>query len=370
MIKNKNIEKKPKIALVCYTLSVGGLGRVVSNASFMFSEMGFEVDIHVLRSEADYPFEGHLHQYNIDKHSRFGKIRQYLKLKKSIKENHYDLIIDHRYRLNPVLEFFVQRFAYAKQKVINNIHSSFIQKYLFSNTIINQFIFKKRIFICVSKGIEKKVNSKFPKLKTKTIYNIVSFEDYDYQEITENNFILTITRMDESNVKQIDVLLECFAKSELPEKAYKLIIIGSGIRKEQMENLAVKLKISDKVVFKGFLTNPYSYLRQADFTVLTSKHEGLPTLLIESLMSGIPVVSFDCETGPNEIIINEENGLLVENQNKEAFVKAINRMIDDKNLYQKLKFAAKKSAEKFSKTEIKKEWERFVGELEVSEFEG
>ena len=77
-------------------------------------------------------------------------------------------------------------------------------------------------------------------------------------------------------------------------------------------------------------------------------------------MLGTPVVSYDCETGPNEIIINEENGLLIDNQNKIAFIEAMNRMISEPELYQKLKSNAVKSVEKFSIHQIKYEWEKFL----------
>lgn len=101
-----------------------------------------------------------------------------------------------------------------------------------------------------------------------------------------------------------------------------------------MEKLAEQLKIADQVLFTGFLDNPYQYLKKCFFTVLTSKYEGLGIVLIESLMLGTPVVSYDCEKGYNEIIINEENGLLVNNQSKKAFIEAMNRMIGEPELYQ------------------------------------
>lgn len=369
MIKSKNIEKKTKIALVCYSLSSGGLERIVSNQTFMFSEMGFDVHLYVLRSAIDYPFTGTLHLFDIEKYSGIAKIKKYLELRKSIRENHFDFIIDHRYRLNPVSELFWQRFVYKGQKVINCIHSSFIQNYLFSKSWINKLIFNKKQFVCVSKGIEEKVNRNFSFLKTKTIYNFIKLSSPPILQPSNSQtpFILAVARMDKTNVKQIDVLLECFAKSELPAKNYKLIIIGSGERKMQMENIAKELKINDNVVFKGFLANPYPYFSEAKFTVLTSKYEGFGMVLTESLMLGTPVVSFDCETGPGEIITDEENGLLVENQNKTAFIKAMNRLAEDEILYQKLKSNSKKSAEKFSKSEITKQWEKlFFRDFEVS----
>ncbi|WP_434980522.1 glycosyltransferase [Daejeonia sp. YH14] len=364
MIKNsKNIEKKTKIALICYSLSIGGIERVVSNYSYLFTEMGMDVHIYIIRSETDYSFSGTLHQFDIEKHKGIAKIRKYQEIMKSIRENHFDFIIDHRYRLNPISEFFWQHWIYRQENVINYIHSSKIGNYLFSKKLTNALIFRKRTFVCVSKGIEEKINQIFPSLKTKTIYNFVTVHADTDSCISElhDPFILAVARIDNTNVKQIDVLLECFAKSKLPAKNYKLMIIGSGERKKQMENLAEDLQIDDKVIFMGYLTNPYAYFSKAKFTTLTSKYEGLGVVLIESLMLGTPVVSYDCESGPREIIINEENGLLIKNQDKEAFIKAMERLAEDEKLYQKLKAASKKSVEKFTQNRMIQQWKDFLG---------
>ena len=370
MMKNKDKENKIKIALISYSLSSGGLERAVANASFMYHEMGHEVHLHVLESDAKYPHAGKLFLYNINHQSFSKKVQEYLLLKNNLKKNNYDIIIDHRYRINPWSEFCWQKYIYRKLKVVNYIHSSRIKNYLSSfNKAVIKFIFGNRVFISVSKGIENITKEKFPFIALKTIYNTVKISNNVNQKtsIEAAPYITTISRMDKTNVKQIDVLLECFAKSKLPENDYKLIIIGSGEKQTEMELLAKQLNISNQVIFKGFLENPYHYLKNAFFTTLTSKYEGLPTVLIESLMLGTPVVSYDCETGPNEIIINEENGLLIDNQNKIAFIEAMNRMISEPELYQKLKSNAVKSVEKFSIHQINYEWENFLNNEIVSD---
>lgn len=360
MIKYKDKEKKIKIALISYSLSGGGLERVIANYSILYSEMNYEIDLHIIETEIHYPFAGNIFAYGIKNKSILEKFRKYLVLKRNLEKNNYDLIIDHRYRLSPISEIFWQFYIYNRQKVVNYIHSSEIKHYFSSlNENVVNFLFQKKLFISVSNGIEKKVRKSFPSQRIKTIYNPILLSEAE-KKIQEKKYIITIARMDSKNTKQIDVLLECFAKSKLPVNDYKLIIIGSGERQKEMEAWAIKLNISDRVMFMGFLECPYPYLKNALFTTLTSKYEGLPTILIESLMLGTPVVSFDCETGPNEIIIHEENGLLVENQNKQAFISAMNRMVDEPGLYAKLKSNAKKSTEKFSLLKIKNEWEKII----------
>ena len=78
--------------------------------------------------------------------------------------------------------------------------------------------------------------------------------------------------------------------------------------------------------------------------------------LLESLACSTPVVAFNCPTGPEEVIINKENGLLIENQNIEALTQGINTMMFDTKLYETCKANAFKTAQKFSVETIGKQW--------------
>lgn len=355
--------EKNKIALVTYSLSSGGLERVVANSTFLFEEMGYDVHLYVLESKVDYPFTGKLHHFNIDQLGFFFKIKAYLNIKKSIKQNNFTLVVDHRYRLNWITEILWQKLIYNKQKVFNYIHSYNINSYLFNSDKLNRFLFKNRQLICVSLGIEKNVKRQFPFLNAQTIYNFVDFKEEVKSEQQSDNYILSIARMDHENVKQVDVLLECYVKSMLPAKEIRLVILGDGVRLEEMKSLANKLNISDLVDFKGFEPNPENYFKNALFTVLTSKYEGLPTVLVESLLMKTPVISFDCETGPNEIIIDRFNGLLIENQNKDKMIAGMDELIKNDELYKFLKQNVYKSVNKFQMEAIKKQWIKVINDI-------
>lgn len=101
-------------------------------------------------------------------------------------------------------------------------------------------------------------------------------------------------------------------------------------------------------------------MSKAKFLVLCSKIEGFPYVILESLACGTPIISFDCRTGPREVIKNEFNGLLVEDQNFVALTKAINKFIIDPELYDFCKNNTLKSVEKYDAKIIAKDWIRVL----------
>ena len=176
--------------------------------------------------------------------------------------------------------------------------------------------------------------------------------DIDFQ------FIIAAGRMTEN--KQFDLLIKSYAASNLPENSIKLILLGDGENRKKLEVLAFELNLSDKIIFKGQVENPYSYFAKAKFLVLSSLHEGLPMVLLESLACGTPVISFDCLSGPSEIIENEQNGLLVENQNFNQLKEAINFFHENDTLYNYCKQNSKNSIEKFSLENIGNQWLEYL----------
>ena len=103
----------------------------------------------------------------------------------------------------------------------------------------------------------------------------------------------------------------------------KLVILGKGPQLSSIKSLIVKLGLNDEVSLCGFLDNPYSLMRNCSVFVLSSRWEGLPTVLIEALACGAKVVSTDCPSGPYEILNGGELGTLVPCSNPEALASAI-----------------------------------------------
>ncbi|MFC1613480.1 glycosyltransferase family 4 protein, partial [Patescibacteria group bacterium] len=140
--------------------------------------------------------------------------------------------------------------------------------------------------------------------------------------------ILTVGRLVKvKNIKlQIEALvdvLKIFPKTEL-------IIVGDGPERKSLEKLAGKLKIKKNVKFEGWQNELTDYYKKADLFVLTSDKEGWSMAVIESMLSGCPVVMTEVGCA-GEVVKNEQNGLVIPVNNKKALISAISKMIADKD---------------------------------------
>lgn len=356
-----NIPKRNhKIALVGYTLNSGGLERVMSSLSVYFGSQGIDVHNIVLADDVGYPYSGTL--VNIGKMKEnhkgvLGKLKLFRFLKKYIQQQQFDFIIDFRYRIKPFQEVLIANWVY-NTKTIYTVHSGNIATYVPENTFLANLIFKDSYaVVCVSDAIKNKVDQEYGFKNAKRIYNPIDLEEIQLKS-TETfdlgfQYVIGMGRFDYKNVKQFDRLITTYLESELPEKNIHLVLIGDGERRNEVEETAQN---HPKVHFLGFKENPYPYLKKAKFLILSSKYEGFPMSVIESMACGTPVVAFDCVSGPNEIIIHGKNGLLVENQNFDELKHKMNLFVTDADLYQSCKAQALPSVAQFSIDKIGKEW--------------
>jgi N-acetylgalactosamine-N,N'-diacetylbacillosaminyl-diphospho-undecaprenol 4-alpha-N-acetylgalactosaminyltransferase len=228
-----------------------------------------------------------------------------------------------------------------------------------NNFLANKIYSDTYKIITVSKGIEQKIIHNYNYLNLKTIYNPIDIEAIEYLSnidiAIEERFIIAAGRM-QDDIKQFDKLITSYSKSVLPAQNIKLIILGDGIEKDKLIKQVKDLQLEDKILFKGKVENPFVYFKKALYTILSSRYEGFGNVLIESLACGTPVVAFDCNSGPSEIIIDKENGLLVENQSQEKLIEAMNEMFLNDKLYYHCKKNAKASVQKFSIENIGLQW--------------
>jgi glycosyltransferase involved in cell wall biosynthesis len=157
-----------------------------------------------------------------------------------------------------------------------------------------------------------------------------------------------------SREKGFDLLIRAMARLRAPAK---LLLLGEGRDGELLRRLAEELGIAEEVEFLGFRKNPYPVLREATVFVLPSRYEGFPNGLAEAMALGVPCVATRCRTGPEELIEDGENGLLVPVEDPEAMAGAIDRLLGDHALRKRLGTAAGKSARRYDASEIVRQYE-------------
>ena len=184
----------------------------------------------------------------------------------------------------------------------------------------------------VSKGValDLEAQIKLPSGSITVIYNPVitgrleaqALEtlDHPWFQLDSPPVVVGIGRL--TPAKNFSLLIDAFNKVRQKQEA-KLVILGDGQERSELEALTSALGLHDDVSLPGFVPNPYNFLKHCAVFVLSSRWEGLPTVLIEALACGAPVLSTDCPSGPREILRGGKLGSLVSVNDSESLAAAI-----------------------------------------------
>ena len=193
-------------------------------------------------------------------------------------------------------------------------------KQRFGALCIRAFYRLSDALVAVSRGIAADVGrfSGIAAARIQVIYNPVLTPDLEERarepldhpwfRAGEAPVILSVGRL--SLQKDWPTLFRAFVPLAREKKA-RLLVLGEGEERPALEKMLRELGIADSVSLAGYADNPYPYIAHADLLVLSSRAEGLPTILIEALALGTPVVSSDCPSGPAEILDGGRLGVLV-----------------------------------------------------------
>lgn len=182
--------------------------------------------------------------------------------------------------------------------------------------------------------------------------------------LSSHNSVISLCAMGRlSHEKGLDLLIKSFYLVLQSYPNANLIIIGDGSEKAALSELSISLNISSSVFFLGRLKEPFKILKQCDIFILSSRYEGFPMALCEAMSCGLPVVSFDCPTGPREIVRNGVDGILVPANNINALSFAIIDLIKNPIKRYSLGQNALGIQKRFSSARIFAKWENLLSEI-------
>lgn len=169
---------------------------------------------------------------------------------------------------------------------------------------------------------------------------------------------VSIGRLDPQ--KGQDLLLHAFARVRATEPGARLIIIGEGQELQSLLALRAALGLEQHVELLGALDNPFPVLRECDSLVLSSRFESFALVLLEAMVCGVPIVSFDCPFGPAEVLADGHFGLLVPPEDVPALADAMVRIVNDGGLRGSLVSRGYKRALEYDVHKIASSWEEVV----------
>lgn len=160
--------------------------------------------------------------------------------------------------------------------------------------------------------------------------------------------------------KGFDMLVDV-AEQVLPRHPdWQWLILGEGEDRPMLEEKIARAGIGKQLILKGRVPDTDSYYRKSAFFVLTSRFEGLPMVLLEAKAYGLPIVSFDCPTGPSEIIEDALNGNLVRPDDISGMAESVNRLIEDRAIRERYALHAGDGDGRFAKETIIDQWKTLL----------
>jgi len=265
-----------------------------------------------------------------------------------IEQNNPDIVIVHTMsKLTPVLLL-----SGIKAK---NIWSIEHISYEFHSWIFQQL--RKRLYSKLDKIItltnHDAVNYKQFSNNVKVIANATPIEIKNKTYQAKSQTIVSIGRL--TYQKGYDRLVEACSLVEKKYPDWSFHIYGEGEDREKLEQMIRDYKLSN-ISLKGMTNDIQSIYDNAAFYVMSSRFEGFGMVLIEAQSRGLPIVSFDCPSGPAEIISEGIDGYLVENGNVEMLAERIAYLIDNESIRQAFSANALISAKRFEPEQIINQW--------------
>lgn len=177
----------------------------------------------------------------------------------------------------------------------------------------------------------------------------------------DNTAVVAVGRLVEQ--KGYDRLINAFHAVAATHPQWSLTIFGRGPLRQSLQDQIDRLGLGDQVRLAGFSARVAEELAAASVFALSSRREGLPMAMLEAMGSGLAVVSFDCPTGPRDLIDHGTDGLLVADGDEQALAAALARVLDDESLRRSLGANARRKALGYGTEMLAQRWDDLFQEI-------
>lgn len=364
----------------------GGTERIITAKVNWLVENGYEITILTSEKQSGTPFfylnpKINIINLDIDFNGDFNKsfikkvykhFKKKIKYKKLVKnylaEHPQDILIS---LCGKELDF-VSKFK-NKSKVIAELHFNKNYKINFQKDNNRGFVYSilgkllTRKMINKTKKLDKlivltKADKKEWETSNKNVIQIYNGLDVrKNKNFDQYNKVISVGRL--TPQKGYDRLIKAWKEVKKKHSDWHLDIYGEGDLFDSLQELVEVNKLRDVVSLKGVSVNVINEMHHSSFFVMSSVFEGFPMVLLEASSQGLPIISYDCPTGPSEIIENGKNGFLVEEGNIEELAKMINEMINNKELRRKMSIEAHRKYDEFNFEKIMIQWDKLFRQL-------
>ena len=264
---------------------------------------------------------------------------------------------------------FIYKFKNKNIKIVREHH--FNKNYLLQSETRN-FIYKLKAYYMYFKDIylvnkydefivlTEEDKEKWHNKKIKSIPNFIN-NIPEKSSNYENKKIISVGRLEYQ--KGYDILINVWNIISKKYPNWILEIYGEGIERESLQNKINKLGLEKSFILKGTVKNIQDKYLESSIYIMSSRFEGMPMVLLESMAYGLPVVSFDCPCGPKDIIKDNEDGFLVKFGNIEQMAEKIEKLILDEEKRKFFGKNARKNIQRYSQDKIMNQWKELFESL-------
>jgi GalNAc-alpha-(1->4)-GalNAc-alpha-(1->3)-diNAcBac-PP-undecaprenol alpha-1,4-N-acetyl-D-galactosaminyltransferase len=215
------------------------------------------------------------------------------------------------------------------------------------------------VLVVQTQTVERWATDFLPARKVRVIPNpVVVPAAHSAPPVKGGNSVIAMGRL--GREKGFDLLLDAFARSQLPTAGWHLTILGDGPERAALQTQAAAFGLTPSTRFAGVVADPFLWLRRADIFVLSSRFEGFPNALLEAMACGLAVIAFDCESGPRAIVRPDHDGLLVPAEDVGALSKALETLASDEALRRRLGDAACRVVDRYALRDVGAEWDALL----------